>query len=360
MLLQRLGPSGGRAATVQRRWPRVDDPDAPQPTAARVAQQRPVTDPEGQIGLQPEPGVVDTQGTRVHPHHGRSEVQHGLLGQLVGRGHPDVDQRRRPEGAWGHQGSATPDRGGGATTEVERDPGHATHLRAGDLEGLDAADPDLHVTHREGVAHGDGPLGKRAGDHRPGPADVEAAVDPEPYVGVWIWLGHTAQDLDERPPQVLETRARAPADHHGRCTGQRSATELGPGALESHGRVGQVAARDDEQAVRDAERVQGGEVLGRLRHPGIVGGDDEHDHRHRPDTGKGGGDELLVPRHVDERDLAHPVEIGPAVAELDREAALVLLLEAVGVPPGQGLDQGGLAVVDMTGGGDDVHVRPRS
>ena len=46
---------------------------------------------------------------------------------------------------------------------------------------------------------------------------------------------------------------------------------------------------------------------------------------------------------------------GPGVAELDRQAPAVLLLEPVGVAAGERLDQRRLAVVDVSRGGDDVH-----
>ena len=46
---------------------------------------------------------------------------------------------------------------------------------------------------------------------------------------------------------------------------------------------------------------------------------------------------------------------GPAVAELDRESAPVLLGQPVGLLPGQGPHQRRLAVVDMACRGDDLH-----
>ena len=45
-------------------------------------------------------------------------------------------------------------------------------------------------------------------------------------------------------------------------------------------------------------------MLGRLRHPALVGGDDEQHGGHGPDAGEHGRDEPLVAGHVDERDLA--------------------------------------------------------
>src|SRR5690349_7889045 len=57
--------------------------------------------------------------------------------------------------------------------------------------------------------------------------------------------------------------------------------------------------------------------------------------------------------HVDEAELAAIAEIAVGVAQIDGDAARLLLLEAVGIDAGQRFDQGGLAVVDMARGADD-------
>src|SRR5262249_45922645 len=64
-----------------------------------------------------------------------------------------------------------------------------------------------------------------------------------------------------------------------------------------------------------------------------------------------GLDEALVARHVDEPEAARPdVEVGEA--ELDGDAALLLLLEPVGVDAGQRPDERGLAVIDVPRGAE--------
>src|SRR5271163_1096242 len=51
---------------------------------------------------------------------------------------------------------------------------------------------------------------------------------------------------------------------------------------------------------------------------------------------------------------APPVREGhPSEAQLDRDAAILLLLKAVGILPGEGFDERSLAVIDMTGGADN-------
>jgi hypothetical protein len=45
-------------------------------------------------------------------------------------------------------------------------------------------------------------------------------------------------------------------------------------------------------------------------------------------------------------------------AEIDGDAALFFLLEAVGVGAGERLDQAGFAVIDVAGGADDERHKP--
>ena len=65
-----------------------------------------------------------------------------------------------------------------------------------------------------------------------------------------------------------------------------------------------------------------------------------------------GAHEALVARHVDDRERQPVAEVEPRVAELDGDAALTLLGQAVRVRPRQRLDERGLAVVDVAGGAE--------
>ena len=90
-----------------------------------------------------------------------------------------------------------------------------------------------------------------------------------------------------------------------------------------------------------------------LRLPPLVGRDHEQHEPDRTDAGEHVADESLVPRDVDEADLAPGREHAPRVAEVDREPAALLLGPAVGVDAGQPDDQRRLAVVDVAGRRDD-------
>ena len=90
-------------------------------------------------------------------------------------------------------------------------------------------------------------------------------------------------------------------------------------------------------------------MLPRLGHDPVVRGDHQQGDVYGADPGDHRLDEALVSRDVDDRRLL-PEEGEP---ELDGDAAGFFLGSAVGVGPGEGLDQQGLAVVDVTGGSNN-------
>ena len=90
--------------------------------------------------------------------------------------------------------------------------------------------------------------------------------------------------------------------------------------------------------------------------PALEGVDDEQAGLHAADPGEHVRQEAHVAGHVDE---GHDevVDLGVGEAEVDGQAPGLLLGPAVGVGAGEGQHEGGLAVVDVTGGGDDVQAR---
>ena len=60
--------------------------------------------------------------------------------------------------------------------------------------------------------------------------------------------------------------------------------------------------------------------------------------------------ETLVPRHVHDAQMLAGGQRQVGEPQLDGNAPDFLLLEAIRVNPGQGLDQGALAVIDVPGG----------
>ena len=117
--------------------------------------------------------------------------------------------------------------------------------------------------------------------------------------------------------------------------------------------VGEVGLGDHEDAAARAEQMQDVEMLLGLRHHAVVGRDGE---QHEVDAVRAGehvADEALVAGDVDDAGAGAVGQREVGEAEIDRNPALLFLLEAVGVLPGERLDQRGLAVIDVTGGADD-------
>ena len=80
------------------------------------------------------------------------------------------------------------------------------------------------------------------------------------------------------------------------------------------------------------------------------------DEEHQVDAADAGQhvlDEALVAGHVDEAEAEAGRELQVREAEIDGDAAALLLFEAVGVDAGEGFDERGLAVIDVAGGADD-------
>ncbi|MBK8232723.1 MAG: hypothetical protein IPK72_19605 [Candidatus Eisenbacteria bacterium] len=102
-----------------------------------------------------------------------------------------------------------------------------------------------------------------------------------------------------------------------------------------------------------AEELEDVHVFAGLGHDPLVGRDDEEDEVDPAGPGEHVADELLVARDVDHPTLPAGGKFDRGEAKLDRDPALLLFLEAVGVDPRQHLDEEGLAVVDVSGGAED-------
>ena len=114
---------------------------------------------------------------------------------------------------------------------------------------------------------------------------------------------------------------------------------------------------------REPEQPEDLQVLAGLGHDRVVGRDDQHGQVEARRAGQHVADEPLVARHVDHRQ-AVIADLQRREAQVDRDPALLLGRQAVGVDAGQGPHQRRLAVVDVAGGADHevanrfVHARP--
>src|SRR3984893_18791650 len=95
------------------------------------------------------------------------------------------------------------------------------------------------------------------------------------------------------------------------------------------------------------------EMLLALRHHTVVGSDRE---QHQVDAVRASqhvADETLVAGDIDHAGARAVGQGEVGEAQIDRNPALFLFFEAVGVLAGERLDQRGFTVIDMAGGADD-------
>ena len=228
---------------------------------------------------------------------------------------------------------------------------------------MDGAHPSRQAggADRNPVAHRHRAGQHRAGDHRAGPCQNERAVNRETEAARAIARGLCGAFRLETLTKGRDAFAGHGRDRQDRCLGQSRAGERGPDLgldLAATGGVGEIGLGQDHEALPQAEQVGDGEVFARLGHHAVVGGDDQHQEVDAGGARHHGADEALVARNVDE---AHRVAIrGRPIgeAEVDGDAALLFLGQAVGVGAGQGANERRLAVVDMTCGTDDQAVPP--
>src|SRR5262249_35862093 len=116
--------------------------------------------------------------------------------------------------------------------------------------------------------------------------------------------------------------------------------------------AGEIGLREGDHAAREPQKAADVEMLARLRADRLVRG---HDEEHQVDPARPRHhllDEPPVPRPVHEaQDGVRPRQAREA--DVDRDAALTLLTQAVRMRPRDRSDELALTVVDVTGRADD-------
>jgi hypothetical protein len=279
-------------------------------------------------------------------------------GVIVGPGHRAVHPEARPwrgriaVGDHHVPALGLPDRQAG---QVEGHPLAGPGALGGLVVDLDGTDPrpPARWQQPDRVAAPHLPRPERAGHHRPGAADGENAVDVQSRPQLRGWTGrYPIRRALERGAKLVEPGARAHADRH--ALGVRQ--QLGR-LRERELRVGEVRLGDRDDARADPERGEHRRVLAGLRHHPVVGGDDHQEQVDARRPGHHRAHEALVAGDVDHRQLPAGAQPERGEAELDRDPPGVLLGQPVGVPPGEGGDERGLAVIDVSGGAQGERLR---
>src|SRR5690606_3680135 len=189
-----------------------------------------------------------------------------------------------------------------------------------------------------------------------GAADGEDPVDGEAEEVVVIALGSGACSVGECGGEAIEAGAGAGGDGDERRVGEGRARERAADVVEDEVEpfgLDEVDLGDGDDAAADTEQVDDREVLAGLGHDALVGGDDEQDDVDAGRAREHVADEGLVARDIDDGELLPGREAEAGEAEVDGDAAALLLDEAVGVDAGERADERGLAVVDVAGRAED-------
>ena len=201
-------------------------------------------------------------------------------------------------------------------------------------------------------------IDQRARDDAAEAVDREYAIDrqarPANVALGWQAGDGGVQRLTQRiEPNAADRRAR----DDRRCFERRSRQHLADIALDKREPVviDEIALRERDDAVPHVEQIEDGEVLSRLRHHTVVGGDDEQRDIDTAGAGEHVLDEALVSRNVDDADASAARQRQPCEPQIDRHAARFFFAQPIRVDPRQRLDEQRFTVVDVPRCADDVH-----
>ena len=242
--------------------------------------------------------------------------------------------------------------------QVDCRPLSAVDLFHGAAVVLQPPDADRDSSRFEGqfVAQPGPAAGHAAGHNRAVSGEGERAVDGHPeraaFPAATLGAGGLAGGFNQGGPQRVKPQ---PGDgtraDQGRPGKKRPGDQLAN--LLFHQlqplRIDQVALGQRDHARGELQQPEDFQVFPGLRLDRVVGG---HDQQGEVDPGGPGQHvphEAFVAGHVDD---PQPVVVQQQLgeAQLDGDSAAFLLRQAIGVDPGQGLHQCGLAVVDVPGG----------
>ena len=195
-----------------------------------------------------------------------------------------------------------------------------------------------------------------AGHHGAEPLHGKRAVEGQPEMSRSPLGGHGACGAAQRPAQLVKPCARHRTDrHHRRVLHELPGDELlhlQPHEFQNVG-VHQIGLRQRHHALRNSQQSADIEMLAGLRLNGFVGRDREQHQVDAADAGQHVFDEALVARHVHETQPEIGRQLQVREADIDRNAAPLLLFQAVSVDARECFHERGFAVVDVAGRAHD-------
>ena len=196
----------------------------------------------------------------------------------------------------------------------------------------------------------------RAGDHRADAGQREAAIDGQTEAagcGTWRQGGGGGQQprlqlgdagpghrRDRHDLGICEARSRQQDAHLLRYFGQPLGSD-------------EIGLGECDDAVLQAEEIEDLQMLARLRHRPVVGGDDQQDEIDADGAGEHVVHEALMAGHVDEAQGLAALDRPIGEADVDGDAARLLFGQTVGVDSRERPHQRRLPVIDVAGRADD-------
>ena len=194
------------------------------------------------------------------------------------------------------------------------------------------------------------------GHHRPGTGKGERPIDSKAESPARRAALPRLRRSEQLLAQFRDTRAGLARHREHLDIAQRGRRQhvgdLGAHLGQPFG-IDQIRLGDGHRAVRDPEQIDNRQMLGGLRHHAVIGGNDQ---QHEIDAGGARQHvvhEAFVARYIDETEDAAVRYRQVGKAEIDRDAARLFFLQAIGIDPGERAHQRGLAVIDMACGADD-------
>ncbi len=183
---------------------------------------------------------------------------------------------------------------------------------------------------------------ERAGDHGPDAVQGEDAIDRQAGLAEIARRRCFGQHTGEGGLQFFDPSAGDDGSSDDRRVREWSSTKLIPQAGNGGRLVAfrQIDFAERDHGARDAQVGQDLQVLLRLRHPAVVGRDNEQRQIDRTDAGDHVFHEIFVTGNIDD----------PQVVA---RAARGRVRRAVRIDAGERFDERALAVVHVTGGGDN-------
>ena len=190
----------------------------------------------------------------------------------------------------------------------------------------------------------------RAGDDDPDPRERKAPVDCEAEVARIFSGDGIAGCRSEKLVEFCDTFAvDCGTRHHRRIFEHRANRQIADLDLNfcDAARIGAINLRQCNDAAFDADQINDGQMLAGLRHDAIVGRHNQDNEVDANGAGQHVVNELFVAGHVEKADRGGIGEMLIGKPQIDRDAALFLFRQAVGIGARQRLQQRRFAVVDM-------------